>query len=326
MKKIKVSVIMPVYNAEQYVAKAIESILNQTLRDFEFIIINDGSTDSSLKIIKNYQDKDDRIKLIDNHQNLGLVKSLNKGLKMAIGEYIARMDADDISLSDRFQKQYTFLENNLDIFLIGSSCFLINEMGIRMGSQICFTNQISIKKKLREGSCIIHPSIMFRNDRQTFYREKMWYSEDYDLYLNLLSRNKKIANIKDILIEYRIATNSICRTHSRKQRKFGDIAIRFYNQRVKFGKDEYDQFNPAKYLSLNNIKERTPEEVLIGTSVKTYFKNGNFKRAREILCNKSTIQTIPFSRLFPYIIFACIPPIYRMYRFCFYKENQFHQQ
>ncbi|MDD4353774.1 MAG: glycosyltransferase family A protein, partial [Candidatus Nanoarchaeia archaeon] len=133
MKNHRISVIMSAYNTERYIAEAIESILNQTFKDFEFIIIDDGSTDDSLKIIKRYVKKDRRIKLIHNKKNIGLTKSLNKGLKIAKGQYIARMDADDISLPQRFQIQYDFLEKNKDIFLIGTTAFLIDDKGDRLG-------------------------------------------------------------------------------------------------------------------------------------------------------------------------------------------------
>jgi glycosyltransferase involved in cell wall biosynthesis len=106
----QISVIMAVYNGEKYLAEAIESILNQTFKEFEFIIIDDGSKDNSLNIIKRYAKKDSRIIIIKNEKNMKLAWSLNKGLKIARGKYIARMDSDDISLTDRLEKQYYFLE------------------------------------------------------------------------------------------------------------------------------------------------------------------------------------------------------------------------
>ncbi|MDD2913253.1 MAG: glycosyltransferase family 2 protein, partial [Candidatus Pacebacteria bacterium] len=110
----KISIIMPVYNVETFLSEAIESVLNQTFYDFEFVIINDGSTDNSLEIIKNYEKKDSRIVLLDNKENLGITKSLNIGLNKARGEYIARMDGDDISEKERIEIQYDFLKKNRD--------------------------------------------------------------------------------------------------------------------------------------------------------------------------------------------------------------------
>ena len=114
----KATVLMPVYNAEKYVAEAIDSILNQTFNDFEFLIINDGSTDNSLDIIKSYDDP--RITIINNETNLGLSHTLNKGIELARGEYIIRMDADDISLSIRLEKQIEFMDSNQHIGICGS--------------------------------------------------------------------------------------------------------------------------------------------------------------------------------------------------------------
>jgi glycosyltransferase involved in cell wall biosynthesis len=114
----KISVVMPVYNGKEYLALAVESILRQTFADFEFIIINDGSTDNSADIAASYEDP--RIKLLHNDKNLGLIPSFNRGLENSRGEYIARMDADDIAFPDRFKKQVAFLDDHPDIALCGS--------------------------------------------------------------------------------------------------------------------------------------------------------------------------------------------------------------
>jgi len=118
MDRPKISVIMSVYNGEKYLREAIESILNQTFRDFEFIIINDGSTDKTSEILSSYNDP--RIVIINNKRNIGLTKSLNKGLKMVKGEYIARQDADDVSLPERLERMVNFLDMNRDVGLLGS--------------------------------------------------------------------------------------------------------------------------------------------------------------------------------------------------------------
>jgi len=113
-----VSVVMPVYNGEKYLRESIDSILNQTYTDYEFIIVNDGSNDKTEEIILSYNDN--RIRYIKNEKNLQIVKSLNRGIELAKGRYIARMDADDISLPRRFEKQITFMENNLEIGVCGT--------------------------------------------------------------------------------------------------------------------------------------------------------------------------------------------------------------
>jgi glycosyltransferase involved in cell wall biosynthesis len=121
-----ISVVMPVYNAAQYLREAIDSILNQTFRDFEFIIINDGSTDRSLEIIQSYND--DRIRLI-NQKNTGLAKALNNGIAIAKSDFIARMDADDISIPERLTSQFSFLESNVDVVAVGSNAEVIDKEG-----------------------------------------------------------------------------------------------------------------------------------------------------------------------------------------------------
>ena len=125
MKKPKVTVLMSVYNGERYLHESIESILNQTFKDFGFLIINDGSTDNTPKILKSY--KDQRIKIISNKNNLGLTKSLNKGIKLAKGEYIARQDVDDVSLSERLEKQVKFLNSYPSYAAVGTFTKIINE-------------------------------------------------------------------------------------------------------------------------------------------------------------------------------------------------------
>jgi glycosyltransferase involved in cell wall biosynthesis len=123
----RISVVMSVYNGEKYLRQAIESILQQTYTDFEFIIIDDGSTDSSREIIQSYDDK--RIRLVINEQNIGLTKSLNKGIRLAKGEFIARMDADDISLPQRFEKQVAYLDSHPEVGVLGTYANIIDHRG-----------------------------------------------------------------------------------------------------------------------------------------------------------------------------------------------------
>ncbi|EGR0539792.1 glycosyltransferase family 2 protein, partial [Vibrio cholerae] len=123
-----ISVIMSVYNAEKYLSESIESILKQTFRDFEFICIDDGSTDSSLEILKKYRDLDPRIILVS-RDNKGLIYSLNEGLSLARYNYIARMDADDIAREDRLEKQYRYLSNKKNVSVVGSYFNVVNEDG-----------------------------------------------------------------------------------------------------------------------------------------------------------------------------------------------------
>lgn len=132
-----ISVIMPVFNEEKYLERAILSVLYQTFSDFEFIIINDGSQDDTLKIAQEFQKKDKRIKIINHAQNKGLVNSLNDGISIAKGEYIARMDGDDICVFNRFEKQIIFLKNNPEVKLVGSFIDIIDSEDNIIGEE-CF--------------------------------------------------------------------------------------------------------------------------------------------------------------------------------------------
>src|SRR5690606_16326231 len=151
MEDKKISVIMSVFNAEKYLVEALESILNQTHSHFELIIIEDASTDGSLKILENYQNRDPRIILIKNDVNkgaAGFIKNLNMALEKATGEFIARMDADDISDLRRFEKQITFLEENPDVFIVGSTIEIIDEKGANLKLLSLPTDDGDIQQKM----------------------------------------------------------------------------------------------------------------------------------------------------------------------------------
>ena len=128
-----ISVIMPAYNAEKYIGEAIESILNQTLKDFELIIVNDASTDSTGNIIKSYAEKDSRIVVLVNENNLNIAGSLNRGISVAKGTFIARMDADDIALPERLEMQAKVMSENPQVAVVGNDIQLINESGVVIG-------------------------------------------------------------------------------------------------------------------------------------------------------------------------------------------------
>jgi len=256
MNKIKISVVMSVFNSKDFLVEAIESVLSQTFKDFEFIIINDCSTDNSLNIIKEYMKKDKRIVLINNSKNIGLTKSLNKGLGIAKGKYIARMDADDISLFERFEKQYDFLEKNKNIFLVGSGTIEIDNNGRKIRKFYRIKNPFLLRLRLQKKNCIYHPSIIFRNFKDIKYREKFVYSQDYDFFLLILSINRKVSNLKESLIKYRINPNAISWNKFIQQKMFAEKAREFYFQRKRFGKDEYQSFDEKEILNLKNISKR----------------------------------------------------------------------
>lgn len=211
----KVSVIMPVYNAERFLRESIESILNQSFSDFEFIIINDGSRDNSLNIIKEYAEKDSRIKIID-QENTGIVGALNNALKISKGEFIARMDADDISEKERLEKQYDFLQKE-KAYLCGTWAKIIDENGRETGQKFNYPKKKWLQNKfyLIRGNPFIHPSVMF--SREIFEKEKdknnnlyrdYKHIEDYELWTRIVPKYKSV-NLQEYLIKYRIHSEQI---------------------------------------------------------------------------------------------------------------------
>jgi glycosyltransferase involved in cell wall biosynthesis len=221
-----ISVIMPVYNAELYVGKSIDSILNQTYKDFEFIIINDGSTDKSLEIIKSFSDP--RIKIIS-HTNKGIIYSLNEGMAVSKGKYIARMDADDISLIDRFEKQISFLETNPTIAMCGTWAEVINDSGLVTGSyEHPPINSVSIRSYILWHNPFIHPTVMMRRDifkNTDWYDSRFKHAEDYELWTRIVF-NHDVANIPEKLLQYRITNESITRKNNLSMRIMG-IKVRY---------------------------------------------------------------------------------------------------
>ena len=202
MSEVKVSVVMSVYNAEKYLHEAIESMLKQTLTNFEFIIVNDGSTDDSLKIIDSF--KDERIVLI-NQKNTGLEEALNNGIYIAKGDFIARMDADDISLPHRLQKQYDFLMQNPEYIAVGSTAIIIDADGNYVYTSFKLVTDKELKNNLPQ-TPFFHPAVMFKKSeflRTGKYCEALVKSQDTVLF-NRMAIFGKFYNFKDPLIKYRI--------------------------------------------------------------------------------------------------------------------------
>jgi len=195
---------MSVYNGENYLKEAIESILNQTFRDFEFIIINDGSTDSTGDILARYQQVDNRI-LVYKQENRGLIASLNRGCQLAKGKYIARMDADDISLPERLAREVNYLETHPDIGVLGTWMEYIDENSVPQNKLCAPTTPNLIKWFLLFGCPVAHPSVMIRRDTiETLglYRPEALHAEDYDLW-SRASLITRITNMPEILLQYR---------------------------------------------------------------------------------------------------------------------------
>lgn len=232
----KVSVIMPVWNSECYLTEAVDSILYQTFSDFELIALDDGSTDKSLEILHNFAKKDSRVKVIAcEHQ--GYSPLLNLGLSMAKGEYIARMDSDDVCLPERFEKQVGFLDNYLDYVAVGSQALRITPEGDPIGYFRVETDYDNILiEQIKGRGVIIHPSVMIRRSKLSLiggYRSEFEPGEDFDLFLRLIEVGK-ITNLSDILLKYRthFKNVTITRKHYHQFVKQKALKEAYYRRKI----------------------------------------------------------------------------------------------
>lgn len=213
-----ISVVMSVYNGEKYLDEAIQSILTQTYKDFEFIIINDGSTDKSLEIIEKYKKNDERIVLIS-RENKGLIASLNEGIEKAKGKYIARMDADDICLPSRFEEQFHLMEKeNIDI--CGCHYAMINKKGKYIDTIYTPLNNdslflyIILAVPFAHGSAMIKKEFLSKNNLK--YGQNAKYAEDKSLWCSMFNRYAKFANVDKVLFEYREFNQSLSKIRSKE--------------------------------------------------------------------------------------------------------------
>jgi glycosyltransferase involved in cell wall biosynthesis len=229
---------MSVYNGQRFVAETIESVLDQTYKDFEFIIVNDGSTDGTGQIIKRYKDR--RIQVINSPANLGLPAALNLGVRSSNGAYIARVDADDPCFPDRFEKQVRFLDAHSDIQAVGGAAVVVNEAGRRL----CLIKHPSapevIRKTLPKNSCFVHGAVMMRRsafEQVDGYREQFTYAQDYDLWLRMSERGA-LANLDDEVVRRTFRVNSPSLGKWYIQEMFADVARELAMQRCVRGEDD----------------------------------------------------------------------------------------
>jgi glycosyltransferase involved in cell wall biosynthesis len=222
-----ISVILPVYNGEPYVADAVRSIQNQTLADFELLAIDDGSADGSATYLARAAARDPRISVTPN-PNRGLVEALNLGLELARGEFIARMDADDVSAAIRFERQIEFMNASPNIAVVGSALTLIDSVGGAVGEIDYPTDPVLVHKALECMECAVaHCSAMARRSVITAvggYRETFRHAEDYDLWLRV-AEHYRIGNLPERLISYRCHAGSVSRRHHYEQRLATHVAL-----------------------------------------------------------------------------------------------------
>lgn len=248
MKKPKVSVVMPVYNAEKSVRKSIKSILKQTLQNFEFIIINDASKDKTLEIIRRYKSKDKRIRLISNSHNLKIANSLNLGISIAKADLVARMDGDDISHPKRLELQYLYLKDNPEVAIVGSN-ISITDNGKEVWKRTYPTSSRDLKKVMFRYSPFAHPTVMIRKkifEEVGGYNPEIVPCEDIDLWFKIGAKYD-FGNVPKTLLKYNLSDVSGSHYNLRKTELLGF--------KIKINAIENLGFRPSVYDIFYNILE-----------------------------------------------------------------------
>ena len=215
----KVSVVMSVCDGERYLHDSVESICNQTLDDFELIVVDDGSTDGTWQILSEYAARDSRVSLIRNEQNVGLTKSLNKALALVRGQYVARHDADDLAFPSRLEQQVRFLDEHVEVGLIGASSYVVDEHGRVVDIYRVPSTDVEIRWRMLFSNPFIHCTIMFRSslvEQVGSYDEKIRFAQDYDYWVRI-AEVCQLFNIARPLASWRLNTRSISQTRGRSQ-------------------------------------------------------------------------------------------------------------
>lgn len=255
MKTPQISIVMPVYNAQEYLCQSIDSILKQTFTDFELIIVDDGSTDNSTKIVYGY--KDPRIHLILNEHNF--IQSLNIGVTAAIGKYVARMDADDIMLPKRLQLQYEFMENNPNIDISGSWMQSFGQQEYVMKNATYYKDILCLAILHPP---LYHPTIIMKrdiissfpilNNISQFYNEKYTYAEDYHCWIELIKMGFVFANIPEVLVKYRCSNSQVTAI---KQKEMSACTFKIQNEYIEYVMESIVKKDNEYYDILENLIE-----------------------------------------------------------------------
>jgi len=272
-----VTVLLPVYNGEKFLKETIESVLKQSFRSFEFVIIDDGSTDASKQIIQSFDDH--RIVFIENSQNIKLINTLNKGLEIAKGKYLARIDADDYMHSSRLEKQVHFLEANSDYVLVGSAVQLVRDDIVEEGDVIkYYSDHDDIVFSMSFYCPFIHPSIMLRmdtiKDQQLRFDLAYLHAEDYELWTRIV-RFGKVYNLEENLTYYRVHSNQISNLYL-------DFQIKQMKKiQIKFLKERLQNLNDQEILSIFR-EDIIGDLIVFYEAIEKFSKNLSFQgRAKE---------------------------------------------
>ena len=210
----KISIILPTYNGAKRIARAIQSVQKQSLRDWELLVVIDGSTDGTFSVVSDIAKNDERIRIVNNKENQGIQKTLNNGIKKSTGVYIARIDDDDEWCdNEKLQKQFNFLESNPEYGLVGSGIVLVNKNGDEIDQYLFVENDNDIRKTFLSQNHFAHPSVMFRKsifEKTGLYSEKEEHKhvEDHEFWLRI-GKYGKLKNLSEYLINYQIREGSI---------------------------------------------------------------------------------------------------------------------
>ncbi len=324
----KISVITTVYNCENYLKQSIESILNQTFKDFEYIIVNDGSTDGTSALIREFASKDNRIIHIDNKTNLGRVNSLNTALEKTRGEYIALQDADDISIPDRFEKQFSFLSNNPDYVLVGSNIIVVDEFGNYISEPERPEDDLEAKFSLIFRCTFANPSIMYRKkvieENKINYEKNFISAEDYRI-ITKISQYGKVYNLKHPLVKYRKhslnnSTVNFDILNSESiiivKENLAQLGININSEQVHRIRNLFSSRGINKEFLYNDVR-------IIFSTIKKFQKENNFARNDEIIKTlKRMIKWLGRKNIFkPSYLSLYLSILYYYNKELFFKRN-----
>ena len=237
----KVSVLLPVHNAEVYLPEAVESILGQSLTDFELICIDDGSSDRSHELLQRYAARDRRVRVFRT-KHAGLIAALNEGLKIARAPLVARMDADDVSTPERLEQQHRRFQLDPELWVLGTAEERIDACGCPRGRPPVVTGSDAVARALRERCVIRHPSVMMRREPILGlggYRPAYKHAEDYDLWLRV-SEHAKLDNLEFVGLRYRMHPESVSERHTARQRISAELARATHRLRMSGQQDPTD--------------------------------------------------------------------------------------
>ena len=264
-EKPLVSVLIPCYNCEPYIREAVMSIMRQSYANLEILVIDDGSTDNTGNILKELAEEDTRIVYIKNEKNLKLIATLNKGLDLCKGKYIARMDADDISVPSRIEKQVDFLEKHPNIGVVGAHIEFFG--GNKRSIWKTNTEDKYIRADLLFGTCFAHPVVMMRTsvlrDHHLYYNTDYPHAEDYKLWCDI-AQYTELANIPEVLLYYRINENQVSYKYHKKQKETAQKIRREYINNFLTKKDIPIRFSAQSDINdIRKLKDYIKEKYIL---------------------------------------------------------------